>query len=297
MREAVVLRLGSEGYPDLLASTPEPPSSLNVLGSLPPLPAVAIVGSRRATPYGLRMAGALARAAAEAGIAVVSGLARGIDAEAHRRALEAGGITWAVLGSGLDRIYPPEHGALAEKIVSGGGAVISELPGDAPPFRGNFPLRNRIISGLAWATAVVEGDSRSGALITARLALSQGRDVFAVPGPADSPMSEAPHRLLREGAHVLTRFEDILEEVPPLARLCSPRTGREENSGVLPLPPGPRPTIDEEKILQLLGSEAARLEDLLRATGWSVERLSRALVQMEVAGLVAAHPGQYYARI
>ena len=177
---------------------------------------LAIVGSRTPTLYGRRMARELAAACAAKGIPVVSGLARGIDSEAHRGALRGGGVTWAVLGSGLDVIYPKGHEPLAEEILARGGALISEAPLGAPPVRANFPRRNRILSGLSWGAVIVEGRLKSGSLITARLAAEQGREVFAVPGPADSPLSEGPHELLRQGAAMARSLEDIIEELPML---------------------------------------------------------------------------------
>lgn len=204
--------------PGLLRSIDDRPTTLFMRGRLDSSrPAIAVVGSRRPTEYGRRTARRIAGEAARAGVVVVSGLARGIDAEAHRAALAAGGVTWAVLGSGLDRIYPPEHADLAEEIVSAGGALISEFALGCPPRRENFPRRNRIVSGLCWGAVVVEGARRSGSLITARTAAEQGRAVFAVPGPADSPMSEGPHELLRQGAALACRFEDIVAELPMLA--------------------------------------------------------------------------------
>ncbi len=212
--------------PDLLRSIDDRPATLFVRGRLDcGRPAIAIVGSRRPTEYGRRTARRIASEAARAGVVVVSGLARGIDAEAHRAALTAGGLTWAVLGSGLDRIYPSEHAQLAEEIVSAGGALISEFSSGTPPRRENFPRRNRIISGLCWGTLVVEGARRSGSLITARTAAEQGRAVFAVPGPADSPMSEGPHELLRQGAALARGFEDIVAELPMLAPCDSGAVG------------------------------------------------------------------------
>jgi DNA protecting protein DprA len=163
-----VLTLGRPGYPELLASIPDPPKVLYVRGRLPAAGALALVGSRRPSSYGLRTAKRLSADAARAGIVTVSGMARGIDTEVHRSTMAAQGVTWAVLGSGLDRIYPPENAVLAERIVAQGGALISEVPMSGPPLAANFPRRNRIISGLAWGTVVVEGDGKSGALIPAR---------------------------------------------------------------------------------------------------------------------------------
>ena len=287
-----VLSPGDPDYPQLLASLGDPPQRLHLRGKLPAsADALAIVGSRRPTPYGRRMARSLAAECARAGIAVVSGLARGIDTEAHRGALAAGGLTWAVLGSGLDRDYPPENAGLAEEIVAAGGALLSELGPGAPPLPGHFPARNRIVSGLAWATVVVEGDVRSGSRITARAAAEQGREVFAVPGPADSPLSEGPHELLREGARLARRLADILEDVPMLAgdRPLPAAAGRPEG-GILG-----SGSPDSKKIIELLGSQSVGLEALLAESGWELSRLLAVLSELELAGTVVPLDGQRYA--
>ncbi|MBI2361781.1 MAG: DNA-protecting protein DprA [Elusimicrobia bacterium] len=238
-------------YPALLRALSGAPESLWVRGSLlPAAPAVAVVGSRRPTPYGRRMARVLAAGLARAGVVVVSGLARGIDAEAHEAALEAGGRT------------------------ERGGAVLSELPPDAAPLRPHFPARNRIVSGLSWAVVVVEGDVKSGSLITARWAADQGREVLAVPGPADSPLSAGPIELLRSGARPAADASDILAILPGWAR-----------AGGVP---------DGEKILELLSPHALSLEELAEGTGWGLPRVLAALAELEAQGAVSALPGQHY---
>jgi DNA processing protein len=211
-------------------------------------------------------------------------LARGIDTEAHRAALEAKGRTWAVLGSGLGRIYPPENEPLAREIVSSGGCVLTEHPLRTPPLGANFPRRNRIVSGLCWGTLVVEGTGRSGSLITARLACEQGRQVFAVPGPADSPLSEAPHRLIREGAKLAASMQDVWEELPPGARPQAEAPVR------------PSTTPQEDKILELLGPDSRTLEELVSAAGLDLPCLSAILFEMELKGLLGPMPGQRYAK-
>jgi DNA processing protein len=276
-------------FPDLLKSVSDPPLILYARGSLAPqAAALAFVGSRRPTPYGLRMARFLAGRAAEGGLTVASGLARGIDTAAHRAALAAGGRTWAVLGSGLSRLYPPENEGLARDIVSSGGCVLSEYPLSTPPLPANFPRRNRIVAGLAWGTVVVEGTDRSGSLITARLACEQGRPVFAVPGPADSPLSQAPHRLIREGAKLVATMEDVWEELPPALRPAPRVAGQGRPQAPLP--------GEHQKILELLGSESRCLEDLGCETGLDLPRLSAILFEMELQGLLRAVPGQRYAK-
>ncbi|MFA5138661.1 MAG: DNA-processing protein DprA [Elusimicrobiota bacterium] len=283
------LEAASPLFPELLRDIPGPPDLLYVRGTLPSRAAsVAVVGSRKPTPYGRRMARLLASGLARAGVAVVSGLARGIDTEAHRAALGAGGVTWAVLGSGLDNVYPPENKALADEIAAGGGALVSEFRPDGPPLAANFPRRNRIIAGLSAAVVVVEGDLRSGALITARLAAEAGREVFAVPGPADSALSLGPNELLRNGAAMARSVEDILEGLPALPGPRPPE-GIPEGSA-------PRVSTDEGTILELLGGHTMDFDELIESTGWELPRLVRALSGLEGTGLLTALPGQNYAR-
>lgn len=269
------LRRGDGEYPELLAALAGAPETLWITGTLlPAAPAVAVVGSRRPTPYGRRMARRLASGLARAGVVVVSGLARGIDAEAHEAALEAGGRTWAVLGSALDRVYPAEHAPLAARIAASGGAVLSELPPGTGPKPGHFPARNRIVSGMSWAVVVVEGDVRSGSLITARWAADQGREVLAVPGPADSALSAGPLELLRHGARPAGDASDILAVLPPWVK--------------------PGGSADGEKILGLLGLHELSLDELTAETGWSLPRVIAALAELETRGAVSALPGQHY---
>jgi DNA processing protein len=208
---------GRDGYPGLLARISDPPSVLFVRGRLEPCDAlaVAVVGARNASPYGKRVAWQLAGGLARAGYTVVSGLARGIDAAAHRGALDAGGRTVAVLGTGVLNIYPPEHAELATEVISR-GALVSEAPPLADAHVGSFPQRNRIVSGLTLGTVVVEAAERSGALITARLATEQGREVFAVPGQVDCRTARGCHGLIRDGAKLVESVDDILEELGPL---------------------------------------------------------------------------------
>jgi len=218
---------GSAGYPGLLSRITDPPGVLFVRGRLEPCDAlaVAVVGARNASPYGKRVAWQLAGGLARAGYTVVSGLARGIDAAAHRGALDAGGRTIAVLGTGVLTIYPPEHEDLAAEVIAR-GAVVSEAPPLAEAHAGAFPQRNRIVSGLSLGTVVVEAAERSGALITARLATEQGREVFAVPGPIDSRTSRGCHGLIRDGATLVESVDDVLEELGPLFETAVGPDGR-----------------------------------------------------------------------
>ncbi|MEM7166849.1 MAG: DNA-processing protein DprA [Planctomycetota bacterium] len=205
-------------YPESLATTSSAPEKLFVCGTLPRLmpPAVAVVGSRRASPLGRRQAHELGRQLGEAGLVVVSGLARGIDSCALEGCLRGGGLAGAVLGNGLPTIYPSENEDLATRMIRGGGFVISEFEPDSPPRREHFPQRNRLISALALAVVVVEATNRSGSLITARWALRQGRDVCAFPGPVEGPQYQGCHRLIREGAALVTNVVEVLEVVADL---------------------------------------------------------------------------------
>src|SRR6058998_678326 len=210
----IELRPGDPRYPVLLGAIPAPPA-LFARGALSDddALALAIVGSRRPTPYGLAVAERLAADLAARGVTVVSGLARGIDSAAHRGALRAGGRTIAVLGSGVDVIYPPENRRLAAQI-EGSGSVVSQFAPGTPPLAHHFPLRNRVIAGLSLGVVVVEAAERSGALITARLAAEFGREVMAVPGPVTSPASRGAHALIRDGAALVERGEDVIAELP-----------------------------------------------------------------------------------
>jgi DNA processing protein len=280
--------LGSPPYPPLLEQIPDPPLVLRAWGDLPgPKDALfAIVGTRRPTAYGRRQAALFSRDLAGAGVTVVSGLARGIDGIAHEEALATGGRTMAVLGSGLARLYPPEHADLARRIASR-GAVLSELPLDEPPRSHHFPRRNRIIAGLSLGVLVIEGGLRSGALITAACAAEQGRQVFAVPGPVDSPAAEGTNALLRDGAGLVATTQDLLGELAaaapllaaPPARPRLPALGPGEGRVLAALPPGP---VDAEqtaeKLALPLGEVLAALTSLevkgyLRRFGDSLERL------------------------
>jgi DNA processing protein len=281
---------GDEGYPDLLESIHDPPLVLYMRGRFGARPPVAFVGSRFPSACGSRNARRLAGASARAGLTIVSGLARGIDADCHEAALAAGGDTWAVLGSGLGRVYPAENRALAERIVAAGGVVLSEMPVEQAPVEWVFPRRNRIVAGLSWGVVVIEGRHRSGSLITARLAGEMGRELWAVPGPADSPLSEAPHRLLADGAVLTTEAGHILATLPPGLEI-EPLDGE---------PPPPvrtaPPTADEARILALLGGDALSLDDLVRLSGLDTGRISSIMFGLEIKEAIISRPGQLYAQ-
>jgi DNA processing protein len=261
---------------------------------------VSIVGARHATAYGRRVAHQLAGALARAGYTVVSGLARGIDAAAHRGALDAGGRTLAVLGSGVLSVYPPEHAELAVEVARQ-GAVIGEAPPLASPQPGAFPSRNRIVSGLTLGTVVVEAADRSGALITARLAGEQGREVFAVPGPIDSRMSRGCHKLLRDGARLVESVDDILEELGPLFEPTVAADGREVRS------PAELQLGDlERSVLAALDAQVAEagggqasvdLDELMAATELAASRVLAAVGVLETRRIVRRLPGNRVARI
>lgn len=292
--EMRVCRPGDPDYPELLRSIGDPPRTLYRRGALSrSLDGVAFVGARRPTAYGLRMARRLAGGVARAGLAVISGLARGIDTQAHLAALEAGGTTWAVLGSGVDRVYPSENGNLAGRIVESGGCVLSEFAPGTPPLAEHFPRRNRIVAGLAWATVVIEGKATSGALITARLAAEQGREVLAVPGPADSELSDASFILIREGAKPVRSVDEILRELPPACRwgVCEPAGTAGQAD------PKTAASREMRRVLGLIGPLGSSLEELSSEAGLDFSQVSHILFQLELDGLVESLEGQRYARM
>jgi len=284
---AKIICLGDDGYPELLLNTADPPPVLYVSGDPAILgrPAVAVVGTRTPTPYGNHMARRIAGGLASRGIVIVSGLAWGIDTEAHRAALDSGGITAAVFGSGLDVVYPEQNKELARKI-SENGCLISEFPLGAPPEKFNFPRRNRIISGLSRAVVVVEAAGKSGALVTAGLALEQGRDVFAVPGRADSALSAGTIDLIKKGAGTVTCAEDVLEAI---GWHIGKEVERPESK--IKLEP------DEQRLCDLVGMGPAHFDELVRRLNLSPSRISAALLKLELAGLISRRPGNFVARV
>ena len=270
-----VLTWDDANYPALLRTIPDAPPVMFVRGEITPADewAVALVGTRKATVYGREVAHRLAGDLAHNGVTVISGLARGVDSVAHKASLEAGGRTIAVLGSGVDYIYPAEHRKLAEDIVEN-GALISDFPLGTRPEASNFPARNRIISGLSLGTIVIEAGLRSGALITADFALDQGREVFAVPGSILSPASAGCNRLLRDGAHVVTEVGDVLETLH-FDHVSEKQMARE----ILP------DNATEAAILDRLSAEPRHLDELSRDTELPVEVISSTLVMMELKGM------------
>lgn len=287
-KNITLLTWNSAGYPSYLREVDGPPPLLYVVGELADIDrwAVAVVGTRRVTPYGRQITQELVAGLVRNGVTIVSGLARGIDAIAHRSALEHGGRTIAVLGSGPDNIYPPEHRDLAREIVRGRGAVISDYPLGTEPDAKNFPPRNRIISGLSLGVVVVEAGERSGALITADFALEQGREVFAVPGNVNSPASRGTNRLIQQGAKLITGAEDVLEELNLSMVL--------EHSAVQQALPE---TKEEEALFHYLSSEPVHVDALSRATGLSSQEVSSTLTLLELKGIVRQVGGMNYVMV
>jgi DNA processing protein len=278
-------------YPIALTTIVDPPPVLWTRGRLDALsaPAVAIVGSRAASPYGLAVAGQLAADLAARGLIIVSGLARGVDSAAHRGALSAGGATVAVLGSGVDVVYPPEHASLAGEIdVS--GAVISELVPGTRPQQWFFPLRNRIISGLSRAVVVIEASEKSGSLITARCALDQGRDVLAVPGNILTGRNRGAHALLRDGAKIVESADDILEELG----LATPPGAGGTASVARGTPAG---TVVDPLLGSLMPGEASDLDEIAERSGLDTPRLLPRLFELELQGFVRRVGGGRFVRI
>jgi DNA processing protein len=297
-RSVAILLEGTSAYPALLSRIDDPPGVLFVRGSLQPSDSlsVAIVGARHATPYGLRIAEQLGASLAHAGYTVISGLARGIDAAAHRGALRAGGRTIAVLGSGVLNVYPPEHGDLALEIIDS-GAVISELPPLTAPLQGTFPQRNRIVSGLSLGVVVVQAAERSGALITTRLATEQGREVFAVPGPIDCRMSRGCHRLIRDGAKLVESVDDILEEFGPLFETATTADGRMVKSAAeLQLGEIERQVLDTFDSLAAGGSRPVNVDDVINSSGLAVSQVLATVGVLEMRRLIRRLPGNLIER-
>ncbi|HEY0766713.1 MAG TPA: DNA-processing protein DprA [Steroidobacteraceae bacterium] len=279
-------------YPPLLRDTAGAPAALYVLGSVPALasPQLAMVGSRNPTPSGRETARAFAAWFARTGLTVTSGLAVGIDAASHEGALSVEGLTVAVCGTGLDRVYPGEHAALAARIRAH-GALVSEFPPRTAPLRRHFPRRNRIISGLTLGTLVVEAARHSGSLITARLAAEQGREVFAIPGSIHSPVSRGCHQLIRDGAKLVEEAADVLAEL----RISFPK-----ETLTAPCSPSEKPpALDKEyeMLLDALGFEPATIDVLVARTRLAPESVASMLLILELQGRVAALPGGRYGRI
>jgi len=302
-RQLHVITPQDDHWPKHFEHLYDAPLLLYVWGKITPADshALAIVGSRRATHYGLQQTKKIAYQLAYAGYSIISGLARGIDTAAHEGAIAAGGRTLAVLGSGLSQLYPPENIGLAERIADGHGAVLSEYPLTTPPSKTTFPQRNRIVAAWNSGLLVTECPSRSGALITANLASDNGKQIFALPGPVDRPNSGGCHDLIRQGAVLVTSGTDILDDLSqlsldqptPLDRTETPHPTSSQTTAK-----DPEPTLSEEekKILQAIGSEERNIDDLVRLTKLDPAILSPTLLQLEMKAKVRALPGLRYAR-
>jgi len=287
---ARLVPFGASDYPARLRTIADPPPVLYVRGEMreEDSKAVAIVGSRSASNYGIRITQELGRGLASLGFTVISGMARGIDGAAHEAALAAGGRTLAGLGCGVDVVYPPEHEGLYENICRN-GAILSELPIGTPPFSFNFPGRNRLISGLALGVVVVEATEKSGSLITAGLALEQGREVFAVPGEAGASRSRGTHRLIRQGAKLVEGVEDVVEEIAPqlLERAGS---AREKAPLALPADVG----TEAKKVFGLIAERALQIDEVIEASGLTAARVSEILLDLEMRGFLKQLPGKRF---
>ncbi len=299
MSSAVTVRRldrGSPGWPERLEHLDCPPAALWLRGALPTAgtPCVAVVGSRRATPGGLLTAHDIATDLAAAGVAVVSGMARGIDAAAHRGALHGGGVTVAVLGCGIELCYPSEHRELRDRI-SASGCVVSEDGGTEPPLGWRFPQRNRIIAALAEAVVVVEATARSGALSTARWAADLGREVLAVPGSIRSPSSAGSNFLIRDGVRPYLGIADLFEAAPSLRRaVAAPGPGQLDTPGVFQLPTGGDPLLG--RVLEQLSADPVHPDDLAAALGVGVASLAAALTTLQLRGAITDVCGGLVAR-
>ncbi len=293
-------------YPPLLKRIPDAPVALFVAGDPDALvaPQIAIVGSRNATAGGLDHARSFASTLARAGFVITSGLAEGVDGMAHGGCLDAGGATIAVAGTGLDRVYPARHRDLAGRIAQS-GALISQFPPGVGPLRGNFPARNRIISGMSLGVLVVEAGLRSGSLITARLANEQGREVFAIPGSVHNPLSRGCHRLIREGARLVETADEIIEDLAPLARelaseiehLLAPQprdlpSGLEESDR----PPHMSNDPEYEQLLEAVGYDPTPVDQIIERSQLTPAAVSSMLLMLELDGTVSAHAGGRYSR-
>jgi len=280
-------------YPRILREIHDPPPVIFARGALAPRDAlsIAIVGSRHATQYGLAQAERLAASLARAGLTIVSGLARGIDAAAHRGALAAGGRTIAVLGSGLANIYPPEHAPLADEVARS-GCLLSESPPRMQPISGAFPQRNRIISGISLGVIVVEASAQSGALITARHAMEQGREIFAVPGRVDSRVSHGCHRLIRDGAKLVETADDVLEELGPLVEPATHDAGQAVHH-----PAELLLNEVERQVLAAITADALTIDQVVASSGLPTSAVLATLSVLEMRRLVRRQGGNRVSRV
>lgn len=299
---ADVLVLDDGNYPALLREIPDPPITLYVRGaweSCVEAPCVALVGSRRCSTYGQNVALALARDLAARGVTIISGLARGIDAAAHRGALETGGRTVGVLGTGLDEVYPRDHKRLAQEIVEQGGALVSQFPLGTPPVPENFPYRNRIISGLSLGVVVIEASEKSGSLITARLAMEQNREVYAVPGNITSRNSFGTNYLIKgAGAKLVQTWQDVAAEFPPdiAARILPPALKRGESASQNAPAPADLSSAESAVFKLLSTDEPLHIDALAGTCQMSIAELTGVLLGLEMRDLIRQLPGKCFVR-
>ncbi len=288
-----IITLHDSRYPSLLKELNDPPVLLYVNGDpdLLSMPQLAIVGSRSATPGGLEVAHEFSHSLTEAGLVITSGLALGIDAAAHKGALESTGKTIAVLGTGPDRIYPAKHLKLAEQVVNSGTIVTEFVPGTTPN-KGNFPRRNRVISGLALGTLVVEAAQRSGSLITARFAMEQGKEVFAIPGSIRNPQARGTHALIREGAKLVESVDDIIEDLGPLFATLFPVENKEKTKS----DSGETYKGDQKLIMESLGYDPVSVNELVERSGLTASEVSSILLSLELEGDVSSQVGGMYVK-
>jgi DNA processing protein len=278
-----IVTLADSDYPQTLLNIPDPPLLLYVKGRLDLLnrPALAVVGSRSATPQGMNNAEAFAKSLSDAGLCIISGMAHGIDSAAHRGALRGQGCSIAVVGTGLDKVYPAANRDLAH-VLAQQGTLVSEFPLGTPPLAANFPRRNRLISGMSLGCLVLEASLQSGSLITARLALEQGRDVFAIPGSIHAPQSKGCHALLKQGAKLVEAAQDILEELGGML-IAPAQTPASEGS--------------DAALFEYLGFDPVDVDTLSVRSGLTVSQLSAMLLTLELGGRICVLPGGLYQRI
>ncbi|WP_428898518.1 DNA processing protein [Parelusimicrobium proximum] len=286
-----ILMQEDDEYPASLRDIKEPPFVLYVRKHLDIKgPRVAMVGTRDITPYGKRCADKFAAELTQCGCVVVSGLARGVDTICHRAAVALRRPTIAVVGTGIGRCYPAENRHLAEAIIDNGGAIISELPFNKPPHAFHFPRRNRIISGLGNCTVVVEGREKSGALITAKMTLEEGKDVFAVPGPIESVQSGGTNRLIKDGAYILLDTEDIIYSIPEDKREGADDSALKKSTATVS---AEDLTEDEEKVLAFIGAESKNLDNIVEELGFNVSEAAGILFELEIKGVLSCQDGVY----
>lgn len=296
-----VLILDDGSYPYLLREISDPPITLYVRGDWRAcfeMPCIAVVGSRRCSTYGKNASEMLSRDLAANGVCIVSGLARGIDTSAHRGAIDAKGRTIAVLGTGIDGVYPKENGKLIDEILEKGGAVVSQFPLGTPPLKENFPYRNRIISGLSLGLLVVEASERSGSLISARLAMEQNREVLAVPGNITSRVSIGTNYLIKSGAKLVQQWQDVVHEMPQeiIARILPPTVDKENKNQEFEQKPTSL-SADELKVWNILSAdEQTQIDVLLEESGLEFGELSKILLDLDLRDLIRVLPGNNYAR-